>query len=81
MNERASIIDDVFFLVNNDKLSISFAFNILEYLPEEENYLPWKFAIKNLRKIIRNIEDDSPTYSKFRVRFKKISKNTNFDAL
>ena len=67
LNDRVHIIDDVFYLINNQKLPVSFALNILEYIPEEESYLPWKFAIKHLREIFNNIEDDSPIYAKFRV--------------
>jgi hypothetical protein len=58
----------VFYLVNKQKLHVSYALNILEYLPVEESYLPWKFAIKHLREFLKNIEDDSPTYAKFRVK-------------
>jgi hypothetical protein len=67
VNERVQIIDDIFFLVNNQNLPVSFALNILEYIPNEDNYLPWKFVIKHLREFLNNIEDDSSVYAKFRV--------------
>lgn len=67
LNERVQIIDDAFYLVNQEKLPISVALDLFDYLPAEENFLPWKYAVHNIRKIIRNIEDDSPTYSEFRV--------------
>ena len=67
VNLRAQIIDDVFNLINNQALSINFGLKLIEYLPNEDNYLPWKFAIEHLRKIIKHAEDDSQIYSKFRV--------------
>ena len=48
-------------------MPISYALNILEYIPREDNFLPWKYVIKSVKKIINLIEDDSQVYSKFRV--------------
>lgn len=67
------IIDDAFYLVNNQKMPISNALNILEYIPREDNFLPWKYLVKNVKTIINYIEDDSKIYSKFRVRKNLIS--------
>jgi hypothetical protein len=67
LNERVQIIDDTFYLINNQILSISYGLNLIEYIPNEDSYLPWKFAIEHVRRIIRYIEDDSQIYSKFRV--------------
>jgi aminopeptidase N len=67
VNDRVQIIDDAFYLANNQKMPISYALNILEYIPREDNFLPWKYVIKSVKKIINLIEDDSQVYSKFRV--------------
>ena len=68
INERAQILDDTFYLINNQVLPISFGLSLIEYIPNEDSYLAWKFVIEHIRKIIRFIEDDSQVYSKFRVR-------------
>ena len=67
VNDRVQIIDDAFYLANNQRMSISIALNILKYIPKEDNFLPWKYAIKNVKTILNYIEDDSQVYSKFRV--------------
>jgi hypothetical protein len=67
VNLRTQLIDDMFYLINNQKLSISFGLNLIEYLPNEDNYLPWKFTLEHIKKILKFIEDDSQIYSKFRV--------------
>ncbi|CAF0715734.1 unnamed protein product [Brachionus calyciflorus] len=66
VNERVQIIDDVFYLINNQHLSIRTGLNMLEYLKRETRYLPWKFAVDHIKKIFSYIEDDSQIYSKFR---------------
>ena len=69
VNERAQIIDDMFYLINSQVLSIADGLSLVEYIPNEDSYVPWKYAIEHLRRIIRFIEDDSQIYSKFRVQF------------
>ena len=61
------MIDDAFYLSNNGKLPIWITLNMLEYLPYEESYLPWKFAIDNIKSLVSYIQDDSPIYANFRV--------------
>ena len=61
------MIDDAFYLSNYGKLSISITLSILEYLPIETSYLPWKIAIDNIKSLVSNIQDDSSIYASFRV--------------
>jgi hypothetical protein len=70
------IIDDVFYLVNKQKLPISYALNMLEYIPNEENFLPWSYALKHVRKFLELIEDDSQEYLKFREYLIRLIKGT-----
>ena len=49
-------------------MSITYALNILEYIQKEDNFLPWKYLVKNIKNIISYIEDDIQIYSKFRVK-------------
>lgn len=67
VNERAQIIDDVFYLVNNQIMPISYGLNLLEYISKENRYLPWKYAIKHIKTILDFVEDHSQIYAKFRV--------------
>lgn len=67
VHDRVQIMDDVFYLINNQLLPITYGLNMLEYLPKENKYLPWKFSIGHIKKILNYIEDDSQVYSKFRV--------------
>ena len=67
MIERVQLIDDMFYMVENNKLPISYALDLIEYLRNEASYLPWKFVIKHLKKLISDIEDDSNTYLMLRV--------------
>lgn len=57
----------MFFLINNQFLSIRYGLNLLDYLKQENRFLPWKFLIDQIKKIFSFIEDDSQIYSKFRV--------------
>ncbi len=68
------MIDDSFYLSNNGKLSITVTLNMLEYLPIESSYLPWKFAIDNIKSLISYIQDDSSIYASFRVFIQKKKK-------
>lgn len=45
---------------------------MLDYLKQENRFLPWKFVIDQIKKIFTYIEDDSQIYSKFRVCLNKI---------
>jgi hypothetical protein len=67
LTDRIQLIDDSFYLANNQHLSITTALDVLEYIVEEDHFLPWKYAIKHIKKIIMFIEDDSAVYAKFRV--------------
>lgn len=69
VNERIQIIDDIFYLINNQFLPIRYGLNVLDYLKRETRYLPWKAAIDHIKKIFSYIEDDSQIFSKFRVFF------------
>lgn len=69
VDERAQIIDDMFYLVNNQMIPISYGLNLLQYISEENRYLPWKYAVKHIKTILDYVEDHSQIYSKFRVRF------------
>lgn len=40
---------------------------MLEYLPIETSYLPWKLTIDNIKLLINYIQDDSAIYANFRV--------------
>lgn len=57
----------MFYLINNQILPISYGLNILEYLPRENKFLPWKYAVEHVKKILSYVEDDSQIYSKLRV--------------
>lgn len=67
LNDRIQLIDDAFYMMNNGRLPISIALGILEYIPSETKYLPWKYTIEHVKTIIAFIEDDSQVYSEFRV--------------
>jgi hypothetical protein len=74
LSDRNQLIDDSFYLSNNGKLSVRVALNILEYLPNENSYLPWKLAIDHIKVLLSYIEDDSSVYGNFRVQKCFISK-------
>jgi hypothetical protein len=65
--DRNQIIDDSFYLSNYGRLSINVALDLIEYIPYERYYLPWKLAIDNLKHLISYIQDDSSTYGVLRV--------------
>ncbi|KAJ6634675.1 Phosphatidylinositol 3-kinase catalytic subunit type 3 [Pseudolycoriella hygida] len=45
---RAQIIDDSLNLARGNYVDIKFVLSLLEYLQNEENFLPWKTALRNL---------------------------------
>ena len=50
---RAHLIDDAFALAAVELLPYTTAFNLIEYLPNEDNYVPWSSAFKVLSYIGR----------------------------
>ncbi len=68
VNERVQLIDDMFHMAETGELPVAYALDTLEYIRDEESYLPWRFAVKHLKRLIAHIEDDSSsTYVMLRV--------------
>lgn len=76
VNERVQIIDDVFYLANSQRVPITTALKVLEYIPYEDKYLPWRFLVDNVKRLVSSIEDDSLIYSNLRDYVIRLMKPT-----
>ena len=76
VNERVQIIDDVFYLANNQRISITTALDVIQYIPNEDKFLPWKFLVNNIKRVIGFIEEDSLIYSNLRDYLIRLIKPT-----
>lgn len=65
---RAQLIDDSLNLARFKQLQFSIPFNLITYLEEELDYIPWLSAITILDEIDLMLTDDD-TQNNFRVRF------------
>ena len=63
---RAQVIDDSLDLARAGVLPYRNALHIISYIAKEEEYLPWKSALDNLR-YIKNMLSRSGAYGLFRV--------------
>lgn len=62
---RAQIVDDTLNFGRSGAMKYDEILNILLYLSEEENYLPWMSALTNFAVIERRL--DAESYTKFKV--------------
>ena len=63
---RAQLIDDALTLAWSKDQSYSLSMNLMEYLVQEEEYIPWLAALDNLSNIYRIIRH-SPQMEDFKV--------------
>ncbi|XP_077983679.1 aminopeptidase N-like [Glandiceps talaboti] len=61
IQNRAALIDDVFNLARSGDVDVVLAFQVADYLRNEDNYSPWKALISNLR-YVRNMLEKTPSY-------------------
>lgn len=63
---RAQLIDDALYLAWTGEQNYDIAMQLLEYLRREREYLPWKSAFENLKRI-KNIIGQTPNFEFFKV--------------
>lgn len=56
---RAQIIDDLFNLARVGYLSYDFILNIIEYVKDEQHYLPWYATLNGLSYLLQRIPDEA----------------------
>ncbi|XP_077977883.1 aminopeptidase N-like [Glandiceps talaboti] len=61
IQNRAALIDDVFNLARSGDVDVVLAFQVADYLRNEDNYSPWKALISNLR-YVRNMLQKTASY-------------------
>jgi hypothetical protein len=67
VNERVQIIDDLFHLANSQRISLATALPLLDYMPREHQFLPWRFLVDNVKRLVECVrEEDSLIYSRLR---------------
>lgn len=62
---RAEIVDDLLNLARAGEIEYKFAFNILEYLETETEYLPWAAAFRGLSYIAFSLDADDDNFAKY----------------
>lgn len=63
---RAQLIDDAFYLAWTGEQNYDIAMELLEYMRREREYLPWKSAFENLKRL-RGIIRQTPNLEFFKV--------------
>ncbi|VBB27155.1 unnamed protein product, partial [Acanthocheilonema viteae] len=58
---RARIIDDAFALAEANYISYEIPLNLTQYLPMEEEFLPWRMALNGIGTILENFNDEPET--------------------
>ncbi|CAG9535797.1 unnamed protein product [Cercopithifilaria johnstoni] len=58
---RARIIDDAFALAEANYISYEIPLNLTQYLPMEEEFLPWRMALNGISIILENFGDEPET--------------------
>lgn len=77
---RVQVIADVMGLAWIGKLEYAMAFNIIQYLQHEPEYLPWKTALTSLTDI-RGMLRRTPIYGYFKVPIHKtVCRTGSFDS-
>lgn len=71
---RAYLIDDAFSLAGAEILPYTTAFSLIEYLPNEEHYVPWSSAFRSLNYIGRMF-----SHTKNHGKYKVIDTNLILD--
>ncbi|XP_077977893.1 aminopeptidase N-like [Glandiceps talaboti] len=73
IQNRAALIDDVFNLARSGDVDVVLAFEVSDYLGNEEGYSPWKAAISNLE-YIRNMLEKTPSYGNLEIYGRELIK-------
>uniref|UniRef100_A0A915PPH7 Aminopeptidase n=1 Tax=Setaria digitata TaxID=48799 RepID=A0A915PPH7_9BILA len=55
---RARILDDAFALAEANYISYEIPLNLTQYLPKEDEFLPWRMALNGFSIILQNFDDD-----------------------
>lgn len=63
---RAQLIDDALYLAWTGEQDYEIAMRLIEYLKREREYLPWKSAFENLKRM-KSIIRQTPNYEFFKV--------------
>ncbi|KAM3717105.1 Aminopeptidase [Dirofilaria immitis] len=58
---RARIMDDAFALAEANYISYEIPLNLTQYLPLEEEFLPWRMALNGIDTILQNFNDEPET--------------------
>uniref|UniRef100_A0A0R3RW20 Aminopeptidase n=1 Tax=Elaeophora elaphi TaxID=1147741 RepID=A0A0R3RW20_9BILA len=58
---RARILDDAFALAEANYISYEIPLNLMQYLPMEEEFLPWRMALNGIGIILENFNDEPET--------------------
>lgn len=69
---RAKLVDDSLNLALAGKLSYEITFEILSYLAQETDPIPWKSALEGLQYLDMILSTDSTLYEKFKIFILKI---------
>jgi aminopeptidase N len=70
LNSRAQLIDDAYYMARVMRVGYDTAFGLMEYLSNEQDYLPWASSNRVLTTVDRMIAS-LDSYDHFRVGFKK----------
>ncbi|XP_077977862.1 aminopeptidase N-like [Glandiceps talaboti] len=73
IQNRAALIDDVFHLARSGDVDAMLAFQVADYLRNEDNYSPWKAAISNLGYIQKMLEK-TPSYGNLEIYGRELIK-------
>ncbi|XP_022215178.2 aminopeptidase N [Drosophila obscura] len=68
---RAQLIDDALYLAWTGEQDYEIAMRLIEYLQREREYLPWKSALENLRRVSRIVRQ-TPEFEFFKRYMKKL---------
>lgn len=78
---RAQIVDDLFNLARVGHLSYDFIFNIIDYVKDEQEYLPWYATLNGLSYLTQRIPDEkykNQTYTFIQNLLSKIYEKLDF---
>ncbi|ALC47157.1 SP1029, partial [Drosophila busckii] len=68
---RAQLIDDALFLAWTGEQDYEIAMSLVQYLQREREYIPWKAAFENLKRL-KHIIRQTPNYDFFKRYIKKL---------
>ena len=58
---RAQLIDDVLHMARTNRVNYTLAFELVQYLSIEEDFLPWEAALKSLSYVYDRLDSDEET--------------------